>query len=187
MDTVRKLFDTDVSIGSYKMKIIHLAGIVFLIWIIFGHALCSCCRVNVFEGFTEGGEGGEGEEDKKELEPLEKEQKEEKEEKEPVPVPVENIEGFANYSNATFDQNYLTSSDSTFVIDPSKWIYTGSAATPAPKPNYQGLSKDPAQNNIIENMQFAPECCPSAYSTSQGCACMSDDTLDFLASRGGNN
>ncbi len=179
MDTVRKLFDTDVSIGSYKMKLVHLAGIVILIWIIFGHTLCSCCIVHVFEGFEEEKEG------EKEPEPVEKEP--EPVEKEPEPVLLENSEGFANYSNATFDQNYLTSSDSTFVIDPSKWSYTGSATSPEPKPNYQGLSKDPAQNNIIENMKFAPECCPSAYSTSQGCACMSDDTLDFLASRGGNN
>lgn len=181
MDTVRKLFDIDVSIGSYKMKLVHLAGIVILIWIIFGHTLCSCCIVHVFEGF----EGQKEEEDKKEGYKEGMEQSDEEKEKEKEKDV--SSEGFANYSNATFDQNYLTSSDSTFVIDPSKWIYTGSAATPEPKPNYQGLSKDPAQNNIIENMKFAPECCPSAYSTSQGCACMSDDTLDFLASRGGNN
>jgi hypothetical protein len=148
------------------MQIIHLAGIILLIWTIFGHALCSCCKINVFEGFEE----------KKEEDEMKDEMKDEMV-----------TEGFANNSNATFGPSFLTSSDSTFVIDPSKWIYTGSATAPVSKPNYQGLSKDPAQNNIIENMKFAPECCPSAYSTSQGCACMSDDTLDFFASRGGNN
>lgn len=179
MDTIRKMFENVVSIGSYKIQIMHLAGIVFLIWIIFGHALCSCCKVNIFEGFKEGMD---------EMIDETKKEEEQKKNKEQIELQTSIMsEGFENNSNATFDPSYLTSDDSTFVIEPSKWGYTGSATTPASKPDYQGLSKDPSQNNIIENMQFAPECCPSAYSTSQGCACMSDDTIDFLASRGGNN
>ena len=34
--------------------------------------------------------------------------------------------------------------------------------------------------------QFLPECCPSDYSSSTGCACMSNDQLDYINSRGGN-
>lgn len=174
MENIRKILAIDVSIGSYKIKMVHLAGLVFLIWIIFGHALCSCCRTNIFEGFTDG---------VKDADVLKEEKNEEKEDES-----FKNLdEGFANNSNATFGPSYLSNSESTFVIDPSKWSYSGGATPSASKPNYQNQSQDPSQMNIIENMKFAPECCPSSYSSSQGCACMSDDTLDFLASRGGNN
>ena len=168
MENIRKILAIEVSIGSYKILAVHLAAAIFLIWIIFGHALCSCCRTNVFEGFTEGLD--------------EKEEEEEEEET------FKNLdEGFANNSNATFGPSYLSNSESTFVIDPSKWSYSGGATPSASKPNYQSQSQDPSQMNIIENMKFAPECCPSSYSSSQGCACMSDDAINFLASRGGNN
>ena len=178
MENIRKILATEISIGSYKILAVHLAAVIFLIWIIFGHALCSCCRTNIFEGFTE---------EPKEIDVL-KDDKEEEEEKEETMQPFKSLdEGFANNSNATFGPSYLSNSESTFVIDPSKWSYSGGATPSASKPNYQSQSQDSSQMNIIENMKFAPECCPSSYSSSQGCACMSDDTLDFLASRGGNN
>ena len=47
-------------------------------------------------------------------------------------------------------------------------------------------------NNNIENQfffsdtDFRGDCCPSQYSTSSGCACLSQDKKDFLSSRGGN-
>jgi len=170
MENIKKLMVTEVSFGTYKILAVHLAAVIFLIWIIFGHALCSCCRTSLFEGFT----------DEEEAEKAVVEEKKEEDEE-----TFKNLdEGFENKSNATFGPSYLSNSDSTFVIDPSKWSYSGGATPTIAKPNY---TKDPSQMNIIENMKFAPECCPSSYSSSQGCACMSDDTLDFLASRGGNN
>lgn len=33
---------------------------------------------------------------------------------------------------------------------------------------------------------FKPECCPSTYSNSLGCACLSEKQYNFLNSRGGN-
>ena len=175
MENIRKILDTEVSIGSYKILAVHLAGLVFLIWIIFGHALCSCCKTNIFEGLKMPKipkiPNAHIKATKKKLDAL---------------SPFQNLdEGFANNSNATFGPSYLSNSESTFVIDPSKWSYSGGATPSASKPNYQ--SQDPSQMNIIENMKFAPECCPSSYSSSQGCACMSDDAINFLASRGGNN
>jgi hypothetical protein len=176
MENIRKILAIEVSIGSYKILAVHLAAAIFLIWIIFGHALCSCCRTNIFEGFTAGLDEPDVLEDEKDKD------KEEKKEEEQF----KNLdEGFANNLNATIGPSYLSNSESTFVIDPSKWSYSGGATPSASKPNYQ--SQDPSQMNIIENMKFAPECCPSSYSSSQGCACMSDDAINFLASRGGNN
>ena len=40
---------------------------------------------------------------------------------------------------------------------------------------------------IFSNTKFLPECCPSAYSTGQGCACISDKVRNHIGTRGGNN
>ena len=176
MENIKKLMVTEVSFGTYKILAVHLVAVIFLIWIIFGHALCSCCRTSLFEGFQYA--------DAADADAKAKETKE----AEANAETFKNLdEGFENKSNATFGPNYLSNFDSTFVIEPSKWSYSGGATPTIAKPNYTSQSKDSSQMNIIENMKFAPECCPSSYSSSQGCACMSDDTLDFLASRGGNN
>ena len=44
----------DISIGSYKVRVEILVAIVVIFWILFGHLLCGCCRMNLFEGFREG-------------------------------------------------------------------------------------------------------------------------------------
>ena len=44
----------DISIGSYKVRVEILVAIVVVFWIMFGHLLCGCCRMNLFEGFREG-------------------------------------------------------------------------------------------------------------------------------------
>ena len=39
---------------------------------------------------------------------------------------------------------------------------------------------------VFENTKFSPECCPSNYSSSTGCACMTPEQMKFLGQRGGN-
>lgn len=34
--------------------------------------------------------------------------------------------------------------------------------------------------------EFKPECCPSTYSSSTGCACVSEEQMSYLNQRGGN-
>jgi hypothetical protein len=41
--------------------------------------------------------------------------------------------------------------------------------------------------NIFATTQFKPECCPNAYSTGSGCACMTVDQYKYLRNRGSNN
>lgn len=89
------MFDSEISIGSYKIKVKMLLAFLVLIWIIFGHTLCSCCRI---EGFTGSG-----------------------------------------------------------ILD------------------------------VFNEMKFAPECCPNAYTSSNGCACMDKNMYKYLQNRGGNN
>lgn len=53
--------------------------------------------------------------------------------------------------------------------------------------NYKG-TEVPLQNTMLffKNNSFKPECCPSTYSSSSGCACTSISQLNYLNQRGGN-
>jgi hypothetical protein len=40
---------------------------------------------------------------------------------------------------------------------------------------------------MFANTEFKGECCPNAYSSSEGCACMTTGQYNYLITRGGNN
>lgn len=40
--------------------------------------------------------------------------------------------------------------------------------------------------DFFQKTKFLPECCPSSYSKGDGCACLSQDQMGHLNSRGGN-
>ena len=42
----------NISFGSYKVRVEILIGLVIIFWIMFGHLLCGCCRISLFEGLT---------------------------------------------------------------------------------------------------------------------------------------
>jgi hypothetical protein len=39
---------------------------------------------------------------------------------------------------------------------------------------------------FFDSTKFSPECCPSPYSTSEGCVCASPEQMKYLNERGGN-
>lgn len=49
-------------------------------------------------------------------------------------------------------------------------------------------AEDPANGSklIFNTNKFKPECCPSPYSTSTGCVCMTSEQIKYLNTRGGN-
>jgi hypothetical protein len=53
---------------------------------------------------------------------------------------------------------------------------------------YQGTPVPLKEGQLFyfEDNKFRPECCPSKYSTSTGCACISEDQMTYLNERGGN-
>lgn len=57
------------------------------------------------------------------------------------------------------------------------------AGNVAPNPNEQ---LEQGQLFMFSGTNFSPECCPSSYSSSLGCACFSAQQMDFLNERGGN-
>ena len=56
-----------------------------------------------------------------------------------------------------------------------------------PTAGYKALQLPADSMNVIATTSFKPECCPSVYSSSAGCACLSDEQRTFFAERGGNN
>lgn len=45
---------------------------------------------------------------------------------------------------------------------------------------------DGSSLSMFERNLISPECCPSTYSTSNGCVCLTKDQLNDIQSRGGN-
>jgi hypothetical protein len=50
--------------------------------------------------------------------------------------------------------------------------------TPVPLPE--------GQMAMFADNEFKPECCPSTYSSSTGCACMTQEQVSYINERGGN-
>ena len=58
----------------------------------------------------------------------------------------------------------------------------------------EGFSNIEENNNssvfsmlFFKDTKFKPQCCPSSYSNSMGCACMNQNQYQYLITRGGNN
>ena len=50
----------------------------------------------------------------------------------------------------------------------------------------QNLNQNPDKLTMFDDSKFKPECCPSTYSSSKGCACIDGEEEKMLDTRGGN-
>jgi hypothetical protein len=168
----------DISIGSYKVSIEMLLLIVLMLWIILGHAMCSCSTVGLSEGFAAMKEGYTNDD-----KPATK--------KKPK-------EGFTNNNSLFSDTQFATTHSPDYYMPPNEWaqqslVYT---AGQKPSPAVQAIwdrsktqaPRKPGQISFFDNVNFKPECCSgSEYSSSMGCACLTVDDYKLLIHRGGNN
>ena len=176
------MYIMEVSFGSYKMRLEIFLLIIFLIWVMFGHALCSCCTMSFREGLETISETVTGSKE---------EEEEEKKEKD-AEVPTNGSEQIsANLSEAFENGNdFATNNAPGYIMNPNTWamgatIGAGVGNIANRKPQQFPLPE--GQMDIMENMEFKPECCPNTYSSSEGCACMDMATYQYLENRGGNN
>lgn len=159
---------------NIKLEFLILIGIIYLILCV--HTLSGCCRT------TESMTNNSNEKSKTN--------------KMPEPAPQKQKEGFtgANINNGLSASYNLDSNES---IDTSKWSAQNMDVEPG-KPISQGVKdilnrpKQPIPLPKDELLMFAdtkfkPECCPNAYSSSTGCACMTVPQYNYLNARGGNN
>jgi len=56
--------------------------------------------------------------------------------------------------------------------------YSQYSGTPVPLPEGQLF--------MFADNKFKPECCPSTYTSSTGCACITQEQVDYINQRGGN-
>jgi hypothetical protein len=176
------MYIMEVSFGSYKMRLEIFLLIIFLIWVMFGHALCSCCTMSFREGLETISETVTGS----------TEEKEEEEKEKDAEVPTNGSEQIsANLKEAFGNGNeFAKNNDPGYIMDPNTWamgatVGAGVGNIANRKPQQFPLPE--GQMDIMENMEFKPECCPNTYSSSEGCACMDMATYQYLENRGGNN
>jgi hypothetical protein len=123
----------------------------------------------------------------------------------PAIVTAHALDGFSSKNTAAPREGFINDGASTLGADlddknngdlASSWITkattfssefgygdmnnTGTAYTGTPTPLPDGELVIFAQN------KFKPECCPSQYSSSTGCACITPEQIKYLNSRGGN-
>jgi hypothetical protein len=197
------MYNMDISIFGYKLKleILILIGVIFLI--LFGHTLFGCC--STMEG----------------LDTMEKPTMEEstmdasgnmtssEAEEEPEPAAIAtNAKNGASKNNGKVTEsfvgantNYGQSSSydlaTQTVVDTSSWSAPDMTVIPG-KPLSDGVKKFLARKqqqlplqdgemDFFANSEFKPECCPNTYSNSSGCWCGTSQDYNYLITRAGNN
>tara|TARA_B110001450_G_scaffold248266_1_gene264241 strand:- start:7389 stop:7883 length:495 start_codon:yes stop_codon:yes gene_type:complete len=94
----------------------------------------------------------------------------------------ENFE-LENYQN----ENYK---NENFKINDNNNFFRNTHYDKLEQHSYGNKVPFPSSNDkldILVNNEFTPECCPSSYTNSTGCACMTSEQINFLNTRGGNS
>jgi hypothetical protein len=173
------MYNMEISIGSYKCRLEILIIIVVLFWVMWGHMLCSCSKVGLLEGFdiatkTLGVDI-----------PIKKDGKK------------DGKEGFIGGNNVSYGPEFSSSSSPDYIMNPSKWAMPTLSYSPGTTPDAgvksiwdrpkQPIPLPEGELDIFATTEFKPECCPNAFSSSTGCACMTVEQYSYLKDRGGNN
>jgi hypothetical protein len=155
----------EISILGFKFRLELLILIVVIYWIMAGHLVCSCSKFPLMGMLT-----GQ----------------------------ISPREGFVSTLNDGESSSYSLGGKYNGVIMPaSTWgqptleVVPGQSLNQGVK-NILNREKQPiplpeGELNMFETTPFKPECCPNAYSNSEGCACMTVDQYNYLITRGGNN
>ena len=186
----------NISIFGYKLnlEILILIGVIYLILV--GHTVCGCSNYGLLEG----------------LDVMTKQSTDPSGVSMPtVPSPSEistnaknggsKMNGKVTESfvgaNTNFGQSSPYDLATQTVLNTSSWSAPDMTVIPG-KPLSDGVKKflerEPqpvplpeGELSMFATTPFKPECCPNAYSNSQGCACMTNSQYNWLVQRGGNN
>jgi hypothetical protein len=111
-------------------------------------------------------------------------------------------QGIGKYSNIElrypYQNNWRGNSQNVKLLQSP--IYTGQGSPfplkssdsfqqvyPTMGPHVDGQVDSPQMLSMLAFNQAKPECCPSTFSTSTGCVCLTNKQSDWIALRGGNN
>ena len=166
------MYNMVVSIFGYKLKVEILFLFAFIVVILLSHTLFG--SYNVMEGNTSMNSDTEKSMDEDE----------------------EGKESFVG-ANINYGQSSQYDLDTQTVVDTKSWNAPNMTVVPG-KPLSDGVKKflerkqqqlplPEGEMDFFANSEFKPECCPSAYSTSNGCWCGTAQDYNYLITRGGNN
>jgi hypothetical protein len=132
--------------------------IAILLFIMWGHVFCSCSKIGYQEAFSILNKFNKNTKGKK--------------------------EGFTG--------SYLNEGESSAtnapVVNTKTWFQPkGSSAENILNRPPQQVPLPEGEMLMFAKTEFKPECCPNAYSTGSGCACMTVPQYNYLTDRGGNN
>jgi hypothetical protein len=178
----------DISIGSYKVRLEILILIVIVFWIMFGHVLCSCCKFSMAEGMHIMKEGLTGTPGRKVVGANVISNNQDN---------TSTTEGFVSANNVASGPEFSMAKSPDYIMNPSTWSMPTLTYSPGTKPDAgvkaiwdrpkQPIPLPKDELFMFATTEFKPECCPNAYSSSTGCACMDVNSYAYLRERGGNN
>jgi hypothetical protein len=85
-------------------------------------------------------------------------------------------------------EGFGTALSEAHTVDTSRWSNPALGASPTKAGNSEANPQlASGELDFFENTEFKPECCPTTYSNSMGCACISQNQYQYLITRGGNN
>lgn len=166
-----------------RMELIILLAVILVI--IVTHTLCGCARVGLLEGLDTLASQvtfAKPKTNKKEV---------------PTSQMMGKKEGFVGGSNLYSDEPSQYKPGDYSEVNTSSWIQPNLTVRPG-QPLGEGVKQFMARQEqpvplpegemlMFANTPFKPECCPSTYSNSTGCACITGKQYNYLIQRGSNN
>ncbi len=184
----------DISIGPYKFRLEILILISLLLWVIFGHVVCSCSRVGLMEGMEAMTDGAKAVDASVKNKVAKKEMTSGDSSAATATVNAKaGKDGFANLGNFSPDyqsadyQGANTSSWSMPTLDYTKGGKVDAGAQAILDRPKQPIPLPEGELDMFATTEFKPECCPNTYTSGSGCACMTQNQYFYLLQRGQNN
>ena len=206
------MYNMEISIGSYKcrLEICILAFVLF--WIMFGHVLCSCCTMSMQEGLAMFGKKDQfiaaprarrayyNTTEGFVTAPVAKKRVYDNnttDSTETTDTTTTTTEGFVGSNNKAYGPEFGSSKAPGYIMRPDTWAMPTLAYSKGTTPSAgaeailnrprQPIPLPEGELDMFATTKFDGKCCPNAFSTSMGCACMTTGQLDYLHARGGNN
>ena len=181
------MYNMEINLFGFKMnlEILILIGVIYLILV--GHTIGGSCNMPLI---MEGLKNNKPMNNK----PMNDNMK---------TVPADSVskkddkkEAFTG-ANINFGESSEYSLGDYSSPDTSKWGQPNLTVTPG-QPVPEAVTKFMARKEqpiplpegemlMFANTPFKPECCPSTYTNSSGCACLTTSQYGYLQNRGGNN
>jgi hypothetical protein len=104
-------------------------------------------------------------------------------------------EGFVGSNNKAYGPEFGSNKSPGYIMRPDTWAMPTLSYSKGTVPsagaqailNRNNPPLGPDQLDFFENTPFKPECCPNAFSSSMGCACMDMNQYETLIHRAKNN